>query len=179
MPCKKRVERANGDQFEAHHMCFAQRQLFEHFVSDGRIGDVDDERHARFPCSEYHCAILPSRQRSTVSRTSSGRTANTCDCSKPGLMVPMARILVVGVVFIAAPCAFAEWKPTRQPITANAAAETIFMLLPSVCRSDDRVNPQHMRPAPGGPFAVHHKLAAYMGLSMGEDKKSENIECFQ
>jgi hypothetical protein len=43
----KRVERANGDQFEAHHMCFTQRQLFDHFVSDGRIGDVDDERHAR------------------------------------------------------------------------------------------------------------------------------------
>ena len=42
----KRVERANGNQFEAHHMCFAQRQLFEHFVSDGRIGGVDDERHA-------------------------------------------------------------------------------------------------------------------------------------
>src|ERR1700749_3330238 len=45
-------------------------------------------------------------------------------------MVPMARILVVGVVFIAAPCAFAELKPTRQPITANAAAETNFMLSP-------------------------------------------------
>src|SRR6516162_2830363 len=83
-----------------------------------------------FPCSEYHCSILPSRYRSTVSRTSSGRTANTCDCSKPGLMVPMARILVVGVVFIAAPCAFAELKPTRQPISANAAAETNFMLSP-------------------------------------------------
>jgi hypothetical protein len=40
----KRVERANGDQFEAHHMCFTQRQLFEHFVSDGRIGDVDATR---------------------------------------------------------------------------------------------------------------------------------------
>src|SRR6202042_1426854 len=60
----------------------------------------------------------------------SGRTANTCDCSKPGLMVPMARILVVGVVFIAAPCAFAELKPTRQPISANAAAETNFMSSP-------------------------------------------------
>jgi hypothetical protein len=34
----KRVERANGDQFEAHHMCFTQRQLFEHLVSDGWIG---------------------------------------------------------------------------------------------------------------------------------------------
>src|SRR5260370_14336268 len=45
-------------------------------------------------------------------------------------MVPMARILVVGVVFIAAPCAFAELKPTRQPISANAAAETNFMLSP-------------------------------------------------
>src|SRR5262249_25629328 len=45
-------------------------------------------------------------------------------------MVPMARILVVGVVFIAAPCAFAELKPTRQPISANAAAETKFMLFP-------------------------------------------------
>lgn len=43
----KRVERANGDQFEAHHVCFAQGQLFEHVVSDGRIGDVDDERHAQ------------------------------------------------------------------------------------------------------------------------------------
>src|SRR5260370_19478180 len=42
----------------------------------------------------------------------------------------MARILVVGVVFIAAPCAFAELKPTRQPINANAAAETNFMLSP-------------------------------------------------
>jgi hypothetical protein len=42
----------------------------------------------------------------------------------------MARILVVGVVFIAAPCAFAELKPTRQPISANAAAETNFMLSP-------------------------------------------------
>src|SRR5262249_34075189 len=57
-------------------------------------------------------------------------TANTCDCSKPGLMVPMARILVVGVVFIAAPCAFADLKPTRQLIIANAAAETNFMLSP-------------------------------------------------
>jgi hypothetical protein len=27
----KRVERANGDQFEAHHMCFTQRQLFRAF----------------------------------------------------------------------------------------------------------------------------------------------------
>src|SRR5262245_43069077 len=45
-------------------------------------------------------------------------------------MVPMARILVVGVVFIAAPCEFAELKPTRQPISANAAAETNFMLSP-------------------------------------------------
>src|SRR5262245_52496799 len=45
-------------------------------------------------------------------------------------MVPMARILVVGVVFIAAPCAFAELKPARQPISANAAAETNFMLSP-------------------------------------------------
>src|SRR5258708_25698567 len=42
----------------------------------------------------------------------------------------MARILVVGVVFIAAPCALAELKPTRQPISANAAAETNFMLSP-------------------------------------------------
>src|SRR5262249_11356503 len=58
----------------------------------------------------------------------SGRAANTCDCSKPGLMVPMARILVVGVVFIAAPCAFAELKPTRQPIGARAAARANFML---------------------------------------------------
>src|SRR5258707_88290 len=45
-------------------------------------------------------------------------------------MVPMARILVVGVVFIAAPWAFAELKPTRQPTSANAAAETNFMLSP-------------------------------------------------
>ena len=45
-------------------------------------------------------------------------------------MVPMARILVVGVVFITAPCAFAELKPTRQLISANAAAETNFMLSP-------------------------------------------------
>src|SRR5262249_16538297 len=43
----KRVERTNWDQFEAHHMCFTQGQLFEHFVSDRRIGDVDDERYAR------------------------------------------------------------------------------------------------------------------------------------
>src|SRR5262249_3529503 len=45
-------------------------------------------------------------------------------------MVPMARILVVGVVFIAAPCAFAELKPTRQPISASAAARANFMLSP-------------------------------------------------
>jgi hypothetical protein len=42
----------------------------------------------------------------------------------------MARILVVGVVFMAAPCAFAELKPTTQPTSANAAAETNFMLSP-------------------------------------------------
>lgn len=42
----KRVERANGDQLEAHYVRFTQRQLFEHFVGDGRIGDVDDESHA-------------------------------------------------------------------------------------------------------------------------------------
>src|SRR5262245_35117855 len=52
-------------------------------------------------------------------------------------MVPMARILVVGVVFIAAPCAFAELKPTRQPISANAAAETNFMLS-HLCMSQER-----------------------------------------
>src|SRR5271170_2952778 len=45
-------------------------------------------------------------------------------------MVPMARILVVGVVFIAAPCAFAELKPTRQPISAIAAARANFMSSP-------------------------------------------------
>jgi hypothetical protein len=28
-------------------MILRQGQLFEHFVSDRRIGDVDDERHAR------------------------------------------------------------------------------------------------------------------------------------
>src|SRR6516162_9349731 len=89
-----------------------------------------------FPCSEYHCSILPSRYRSTVSRTSSGRTANTCDCSKPGLMVPMARILVVGVVFIAAPCAFAELKPKRQPISASAAARANFMSSPVVASAN-------------------------------------------
>src|ERR1700757_5310712 len=60
-------------------------------------------------------------------------------------MVPMARILVVGVVFTAAPCAFAELKPTRQPISANAAAETNFMLSP-LCVSLRR---------PGGPVGRH------------------------
>src|SRR5215831_3305675 len=45
-------------------------------------------------------------------------------------MVPMARIFVVGVFFMAAPCAFAELKPTRQPMSANAAAEANFMLSP-------------------------------------------------
>src|SRR5262249_8259990 len=73
--------------------------------------------------------------------TSSGRTANTCGCSKPGLMVPMARILVVGVVFIAAPYAFAELKPTRQPISEMRRQKRISCYLPSVCRSGDRVNP--------------------------------------
>ena len=72
-------------------MCFTQRQLFEHFVSDGRIGDVDDERHARFPVASDHCSILPSG-RGRQFPDFSGRTANTCDCSKPGLMVLMARI---------------------------------------------------------------------------------------
>src|SRR5262245_32696312 len=43
----KWVERANGNQFKAHHMGFAERQLFEHFVSDRRIGDVEDEHYAR------------------------------------------------------------------------------------------------------------------------------------
>src|SRR5262249_18436068 len=45
-------------------------------------------------------------------------------------MVPMARILVVGVVFIAAPCAFAELKPKRQPISASAATRANFMSSP-------------------------------------------------
>src|SRR5580704_10956377 len=43
-------------------------------------------------------------------------------------MVPMARILVVGVVFIAAPCAFAELKPKRQPVSASAAARANFLI---------------------------------------------------
>src|SRR5215470_8658314 len=101
----------------------------------------------RFPCSEYHCSILPSRYRSTVSRTSSGRTARTCDCSKPGLMVPMARILVVGVVFMAAPCAFAELKPTRQPISASAAASANFMLSLFCVSLRRPVNPKPARDA--------------------------------
>src|SRR6516225_2993676 len=95
-----------------------------------------------FPCSEYHCSILPSRYRSTVSRTSSGRTANTCDWSNPGLMVPIARILVVGVVFIAAPCALAELKPAKQQMSAKPAARASFMLSPfrmAVRRSGERV----------------------------------------
>ncbi|MDQ0561234.1 quinol monooxygenase YgiN [Rhizobium mesoamericanum] len=55
------VERANGDQFEAHHLCSPQWELFEHFVSDGRCGDIHDERDPRLTFSEYHSSILPSR----------------------------------------------------------------------------------------------------------------------
>ena len=48
-------------------MCFAQRQLFEHFVSDRRIGDVDDECHGWYDSREYQ-KILPGRLDNSTSR---------------------------------------------------------------------------------------------------------------
>src|SRR5271166_4559683 len=87
-------------------------------------------------------------------------------------MVPMARILVVGVVFIAAPCAFAELKPTRQPISAIAAARANFMSSPfcvSLRRPGEPVgraspatdlqregsDPARARPKTGCPVSLH------------------------
>ena len=74
-------------------------------------------------------------------------------------MVPMARIFVVGVVFIAAPCAFAELKPTRQPISANAAAETNFMLYRPSEAGKSAGQPQR-RTARGGRDSIDHAPGA-------------------
>src|SRR6516164_7821201 len=42
----KGIEWANGDQFEAHEMSLAERQLFEHFVGGCRVGHIQYEHHA-------------------------------------------------------------------------------------------------------------------------------------
>src|SRR5262245_37192542 len=42
----KRIEWADGDQFETHEMGLAQRQLLEHVMSGGGVRDIQDEHHA-------------------------------------------------------------------------------------------------------------------------------------
>src|SRR5215831_16691760 len=41
----KRSERAERDQFEAHKMGLAERQLLKHLMGGGKISDVQDEHH--------------------------------------------------------------------------------------------------------------------------------------
>src|SRR5262245_24439660 len=93
-------------------------------------------------------------------------------------MVPMARILVVGVVFIAAPCPFAELKPTKQLISANAAAETNFMYLPSVRRSGDRVNPLGEHRLQGSRISLE-ALRRDLGRLAGKDLFEAGIQRVQ
>src|ERR1700752_4908781 len=81
-------------------------------------------------------------------------------------MVPMARILVVGVVFIAAPCAFAELKPTRQPISAKAAAETNFMLSP-LCVSLTRL---------GDPLGEHRLQGSRIGTIIPSSSMERTVD---
>src|SRR5215469_11477270 len=67
-------------------------------------------------------------QRSTVSRTSFGRIANTLAGSTPGLIVPIARIFVVGVdVFMG--CAYPEFGPKRLRISIRPAERACFIYL--------------------------------------------------
>src|SRR5215475_3354862 len=61
-----------------------------------------------------------------VSRTSSGRIANTLAGSTPGLIVPIARIFVVGVDVVMG-CAYPEFKPERLKISIRPAERACFI----------------------------------------------------
>src|SRR5215469_8724353 len=67
-------------------------------------------------------------QRSTVSRTSFGRIANTLAGSTPGLIVPIARIFVVGVDVVMG-CAYPEFGPRRLKIRIRPAERACFIYL--------------------------------------------------
>src|SRR5215472_9105493 len=42
----KRSERAERDQFEAHKIGLAERQLLKHLMGGGKISDAQDEHHS-------------------------------------------------------------------------------------------------------------------------------------
>src|SRR5215510_13483515 len=66
-----------------------------------------------------------------VSRTSFGRIANTLAGSTPGLIVPIARIFVVGVDVVMG-CAYPEFVPKRLKISirpAERAPSSIFFIM--------------------------------------------------
>src|SRR5215469_752053 len=65
-------------------------------------------------------------QRSTVSRTSFRRIANTLAGSTPGLIVPIARIFVVGVDVVMG-CAYPEFGPKRLKISIRPAERACFI----------------------------------------------------
>src|SRR5215467_4963734 len=67
-------------------------------------------------------------QRSTVSRTSFGRIANTLAGSMPGLIVPIARIFVTGVAVVMG-CAYPEFGPKRLKISIRPAERERFIYL--------------------------------------------------
>src|SRR5215510_2272346 len=63
-----------------------------------------------------------------VSRTSFGRIANTLAGSTPGLIVPIARIFVVGVDVVMG-CAYPEFGPKRLKISIRPAERACFIYL--------------------------------------------------
>src|SRR5262245_18580888 len=63
-----------------------------------------------------------------VSRTSFGRIANTLAGSTPGLIVPIARIFVVGVDVVMG-CAYPEFGPKRLKTSIRPAERACFTYL--------------------------------------------------
>src|SRR5260370_38391177 len=100
-------------------MGVAERQLLKHLMGGGKISNVQDEHHPlaillRVPLIDLTIQI------EVCSRTSSGRIAKTLSRSTPGLMVPIARIFVVGVDCMAV-CPYPVVKAKHHGKTGDAS----------------------------------------------------------
>src|SRR5260370_8955463 len=146
-------------------MGVAERQLLKHLMGGGKISNVQDEHHPlaillRVPLIDLTIQI------EVCSRTSAGRIAKTLSRSTPGLMVPIARIFVVGVDCMAV-CPYPVVKPARPSITARPATRAYFIYLPLLTQIEVDLTvlafaPNHLSRPLGQP-GQHHGLE-YLGI---------------
>jgi hypothetical protein len=84
-------------------------------------------------------------------------------------MVPMARILVVGLVFIAAPCAFAELKDDKAADKRQCSGKSEFHVISLLCRPGERAKPKPLANVTPDYFANAGYASVKRRNTLGDD----------